>query len=243
MRFIPYFLSLALSLCAPLGCAIFVDGNGKISEQNISLDNFQALYVDFTFQVTAQSNATYSVLARIDENIWPFLDIKKSDAKTLYLGRKSTIFSNAPKGNLQAILTMPSLSSVEVTGGSKVTLGSFPQTETLTLKIHSSSEFSATSLSANTAQIDVSGGSRLNLAGGMISLTLNGSGKSTLDLNGLTAQRAEITLSGESQIANLHIADNGSLRVRLSGASTLRYKGSPAVEILEQSGNSQIVQE
>ncbi|MCK6511798.1 DUF2807 domain-containing protein [Myxococcota bacterium] len=243
MRITLFFLFSFWFLCLHLGCAIFVDGNGKISEQTLPIDNFQTLHLDYTFQVNAQPNAAYRVVVRADENIWPFLDIKKTNDQTLFLGRKSTIFSNTVKGSLEATVAMSSFSSAKVTNASRLTLGAFAYTETLTLDIIGASECSATSLSANSAQINVSGGSRLSLGGNIATLKIEASGGSTLDLSGLTAQIAEITLSGKSQINHLQFANNGRLRVRLSGASTLRYTGSPEIEILENSGGSQIIQQ
>ena len=87
-------------------------------------------------------------------------------------------------------------------------------------------------------RVDLSGGSRLDLAQPAPqadSFTMTGSGGSTTDLSAMAAQKASVTLSGGSH-ATLKVT--GSLDYDLSGGSQLRFTGNPKVGSSQTSGGA-----
>ncbi len=76
-------------------------------------------------------------------------------------------------------------------------------------------------------EIQVNGGSDINLTGSAGTLRLKASGGSDFKGKSLKVQDAEIDVNGASD-ARIFVV--GELRVKASGASDVYYKGNPTVE-------------
>jgi hypothetical protein len=83
---------------------------------------------------------------------------------------------------------------------------------------------------------EVSGGSALELSGSATVVRLDVSGGSRITLLGLTAENADLDLSGGS---SGEVTVTGSLKVEASGGSRLEFAGSPRVTA-DASGGSEV---
>lgn len=83
----------------------------------------------------------------------------------------------------------------------------------------------------NELDLSTSGAVNFKMDGNVRNLDISGSGATKADLSGVPAERAEITLSGSAR-ADIHVLN--TLEVKLSGASTCRYKAGPDFRITEQ---------
>ena len=82
---------------------------------------------------------------------------------------------------------------------------------------------------------EVSGGSAVELGGSAARLALDASGGSHLGLPDLTAQDADLTLSGGSRG---EVLVTRTLNVEASGGSRLEYAGDPELGNIDASGGS-----
>jgi hypothetical protein len=85
--------------------------------------------------------------------------------------------------------------------------------------------------------LSLSGASNAKLSGSASRLVVNGSGASELDLLQLPASDLVIDLSGASEAS---VSVTGTISAVVSGASGLRYKGSPRFTKKDVSGASTI---
>lgn len=95
----------------------------------------------------------------------------------------------------------------------------------------------APKLQAQALKIEASGASSLVLSGAVDQLTLDLSGASTVDALGLLADKVHLEASGACKV-KVHAAS--SLKVDVSGASSVHYAGTPKDLEVETSGASSI---
>jgi Putative auto-transporter adhesin, head GIN domain len=147
-----------------------------------------------------------------------------------------------PKGvqdaTLRATVTARRLHSLEGSGSSTVTVtGELPGPD-LDVGLSGASSLDA-AVRLEAAELDASGASELRLRGSAGTVAATGSGASDLVMDQLQARRATVELSGASQA---RVWATESLSATASGASQLRFKGSPRFERRSASGGSSIEQ-
>jgi len=119
--------------------------------------------------------------------------------------------------SLRAVVTMPNIEGLELSGGSRGSISGFVGLASLDL--------------------DLSGGSHVEAEGSAGDLTVDASGGSTLDLENFPVHDASITFSGGSSGT---ISLDGTLDANLSGGSRLWYIGSPTLGDIDTSGASNV---
>jgi hypothetical protein len=223
-----------------------VSGNGVIeteTRENLgsfaTIDVQNALEVDYT-QDKSLTQAQVTVEA--DANLLPMIQTTVSNnrllIKTLQSFNTATrtrvtvrspelealVLSGAARGKVSNWTAIPS-GSVELSGASRLSLsGSSPA---LTVTAAGSSEVTLSVWQSDNLTATLSEGSWLAGEATLKSLIVNGSGASRLEGAALTADTAEVTLSGASRG---RLRANTRLKANLSGASELIYTGSPQVE-------------
>ena len=140
MRCLNFSLFCLLLLLAPIGCGIFIEGSGQITERSFPITAFQRIEANFTFRLTLRQGEAYSVLVRADENIWPFLTVEKTETEALYIGHKRGTLLNSVRGTLEATITLPKLDRLTLSGASMARL-SGQASGTLQLRLSGASRF------------------------------------------------------------------------------------------------------
>ena len=252
-------MSLALATVALSGCCVYgyaLRGSGRLVTKDLDITGFDAIEAQSTFQVEVTQGETYSVSVTADDNVWERLEVGKR-GDTLRLGLQQPRMIN--RVTLRAKITMPALEAVEVSGASRVTARGFgeKEAESFRLRVSGASRFSGDiqagdadleisgasryegEVRAHSVDLALSGASRADVSGSVARLHLDVSGASTADMPDLTADGAEVRLSGASR-AELNVTSD--LDYELSGASTLTYAGRPRVGHSEVSGGSSVHQ-
>ena len=86
---------------------------------------------------------------------------------------------------------------------------------------------------------EVSGAGALTLQGSVTTLQLEASGAGKLELNKMTAQDADLQLSGGAEAT---VRVTGTLNVEASGGAKLDYYGAPTLGSVETSGGAEVNQ-
>jgi len=189
-------------------------GSGHLQTQQYNLTDFTAVSASGGFTVQVTQGSTYGVKVTTDDNLIQYLNVRE-EGNTLLLELKPGFGYQTTE--LKAEVTMPYLRSIYLSGGSTLT----------------SQEFN----SSDNLLVDLSGGSRVTMAGSAKDLTVTASGGSNINLSNFTVQNASVDMSGGSQcIVNL----NGTLNASLSGGSQLHYKGNPTLGRIDTSGGASI---
>jgi hypothetical protein len=241
---------LVLAGCNSFG---FVSGSGNLTSQDYSFTDFTTVEASHTFNVTVTRAAGYSVKVTYDDNLANYLLVSK-EGSTLRLDLKPGYqFTNV---TLRAVVTMPRLSRLSLSGATKGTASGFSGDD-LKLEVSGASRADLDKMAVGSLDAEVSGAS---FAGGAVTASGNArreaSGASTVEFTG-KAQDATVGASGASHanLAGLAVRDadvdlsgastgsvnpSGTLSGDISGASHLDYSGMPTLGKISTSGSSSI---
>jgi Putative auto-transporter adhesin, head GIN domain len=232
-------VALLASLVVAIGAASVsctrdrIRGSGNVVARDVTVASFSRLEVGSAFEVTVSLGGQPSLTLRIDDNLDRHVDVGV-DGDTLHIGlRRGTSVSDA---TLQAAVTAPSLARIQGSGSSRIRLQDPLAGDDLRLELSGASRLDgAAELRSMTAGL--SGASELTLSGRVGTVSANASGASRLALEQLQVDALEVGLSGAS---NAEVWVRRTISASLSGASSLRYRGSPTLTTQETSGGSSI---
>jgi hypothetical protein len=228
-----------------------VAGNGKLETKSFDYVGFNTLEIDNAFQVELTKSDSFAFGITADSNLFEYLDIRKS-GNTLHIGlQKNHSYINTTQ---KAMITMPDLRGLNVSGTSKTHIIGFNSTNALDIEVSGASKLDITDVKTGNAVIEVSGASHatgdLTMADGKFNISgasgieLEGTGKNvTADISGASSGKLEkfalvqarMTISGAS---NATVNVSSKLDASVSGASRLYYIGSPTLGSVDVTGAS-----
>jgi hypothetical protein len=210
-----------------------VRGSGNVVARDVAVSSFSRLEVASAFEVAASVGGQPSLTLRVDDNLERHVEAGVS-GDTLRIGlRRGTSVSDATQ---QATITAPSLVQVQGSGASRIRLQERVAADDLGVELSGASRLDgAAELGSMTAGL--SGASELVLSGRVRSMSASASGASRLALQELQVDSLEVDLSGAN---TAEVSVRRTISAGLSGASTLRYRGTPAFTRQETSGGSTI---
>jgi hypothetical protein len=151
-------------------CSQITTGSGEIVTQEMDFTGFDKLDVSQGFNVEVNQGDDFSVIIRVDDNLVEFLQVEKV-GDTLKIGLEGDrIYTTS---NLRAEVTMPSLTGLEASGGSDVTVSGTG--EDITVDASGGSDADLASFSVVKANVVASGGR---------DVTINASGTLNVDASG-----------------------------------------------------------
>jgi hypothetical protein len=196
---------------------------------------FTGVQVGQAFQVRIVRGDDFSVDVTVDDRLRDSLRVT-SDGKVLRIHLDFSLMSMFSFETRQAVITMPLLESLAISGACRAEVEGFSSDHDLDLQISGASHVRGV-VDAGRVHIDLSGASRLILLGRAAELALHASGASKAELEEYGVAKASVDLSGASSAA---VDAAQELEVSASGASTLRYRGQPQMRHLATSGASTV---
>lgn len=225
MKQILYVLSI-ISLAVLLHSCAFnaIKGNGTIVSNEINISDYQDISFSGGSTIVYEQKTDVAPYLRIeiDENLYPILDIESSNGK-LELGTKQNI--KATKYNIYT--NSKSLTSLRISGSSKVHLKGNLETPNLEISVSGSGNITIDSINTHTLKTKVSGSGKFFVTGkaSILDSSISGSGK--VEAINLITDTVDCSVSGSG---NFHITANKLLKVRISGSGKVTYKGDPQIE-------------
>jgi hypothetical protein len=221
------------------GCTMYapptIVGAGQPVTAEKDLSGFSKIDASSAFQVDVSWADGYSVVITVSEKVTPYLDVTVQ-GDTLRISLKPGLTVTGATGPMVAKVTMPKLTGLNLSGATHTNVGGFKSGDPLDVQVSGASQLNG-SLEAGDVRSQLSGASRMTLAGKGQKLALEASGASQGNLEAFAVTGASVELSGASQ-ATVNVT--GKLDVNASGASTLRYTGSPTMGSVESSGASTV---
>jgi hypothetical protein len=203
-----------VGLIPAIGIGAPVIGSGNVQTQQKDLTDFTAVEAGAGFNVQITQGSTYSVSVTTDDNILQYIEVNKAGS-TLTIGLRPSLGYQTT--TLKAEITMPDLQEAQFSGGVVANAAGFNMTHNF--------------------RADLSGGSRLTMAGQAADLTATCSGGANIDLSDFKVTNANVDFSGGSQgTINL----DGRLDANLSGGARLFYIGNPTLGTINTSGGATI---
>lgn len=241
------------------GCVFMenIVGSGDLVEVELGYTGFNALDVSSAFEVTLIHDDAYSVTVMVDDNVLDKVEAYRS-GQTLTLGLDDTY--RYTDVSLRAVITMPILTGVEMSGASNVTVissSSFPSVSTFHASLSDASNLLLPSIVADTVTVSLSQASRANIGANASSTTVTAKHASSVQMNGssydltLNADDASVAtlkefVVGDAASVTLRDASEswvhvtGTLSLHVTNASTLYYRGSPNIGSITLDGASSI---
>ena len=250
---------LAILLALPLVFAGCTRVNpGPVTTRSFDYTGFSKVEIGSAFRVEVVQSDTWSISITAQEKLFDRVSVSESgDMLQINLSWGwGTWVSSWGYQRPTARITMPELNALSISGASDGTAKGFRSSHDTNITVSGASNLEIDIEAAN-SRIEVSGASRLEgtlktsgdvraqitgasrakLEGSARSLTLEGSGASNANMENLAVQDADVEMSGASHAT---VSPEDTMRVSLSGASSLSYTGNPALEAIEVSGASTI---
>lgn len=232
------FAFMVLTVALLPGCHVnqwnsSVTGSGRLVTNTLELADFTKVAAGSAFQVTITHGDQYRVVATVDDNLVEHLDITRSHETLNIQLKPNTSIRNA---TLKAEVTMPDLIGLSLGGASRTTLAGFSSDKPLEVELSGASTVKG-QIQSGTARFGASGASRIELQGGAQNLTVKASGASNVNLDRFTSTDTEVEASGASHVT---VNPSGKLQALASGASSVRYLGTPASVNSEAMGASSV---
>lgn len=191
------------------------------------LSGFSGLDVSYTYHVELTRSNRYLVTVESPDFLVPFLQVDVRD------GNLRLAMSDLPRDirrrmdtghyKLRAIVHMPELNVVRMSGASKIeSVGEFAARKTFRAILSGATNASGISIRATEAEIECSGASKLSLKGDFDRVNAGVSGSSTVNLD-VNAKDARMGLSGASRIDCS--GKFSRMNVEASGASVFSQSG------------------
>jgi len=237
---------MILFLC----CAIFVALSGCSSDDEVIIpsgtvtsvnhlfSDYSGLIISHGFKVFVTFSETEEEIEiEADDNVHAFIELYRTD-KRLIIKVKSNVSIQGP-ATMNVYITTRHVDLYTGSGGSVITLENKLMADEVDVELSGGSGFTG---DLNTAglTVELSGGSRIDIAGESDTYRVGASGGSIFRNYDFSADELVAYLSGGSLG---FITVNKEIEVNASGGSTLHYKGEATIVKENLSGGSEVIDE
>jgi len=206
-------------------------GSRNLETKEYVFTNFTRVEISSAFEFEIKQSSSYGINVTANDNVIDYIQVSQ-DGQTLKI-RLETVPS-LRFATLRALVTMPQLRELTVSGASRGTVSDFSSIESLNITVSGASRVTG-GITAGDVKFDVSGASTIQFEGSANDMIAVVSGASRINLDDFTINNANVNISGASTgTVNL----NGRLDANISGASTLLYIGEPIMGTINISGAS-----
>lgn len=213
-----------------------VAGSGRLTSRTVDLSGVTSVVVDAGFVVHLRTGGPAQAVIRMDDNLVDRIDATVTGDQ-LHLGIKPGM--SVRNATLSAELTVGQLDRLAAGGASRVIVTSTVTSPALALVVSGAGSVTGP-IQIGRLQATVSGAGTLAPSGEVQDLRLIVAGGARLPLVQLTVRRLDAMLSGACHVV---VTVSDTLAVQATGASVLRYRGTPRVTRSQTSGMSSVAQD
>lgn len=219
------FLFIFVLLSGFFQSCVFIDGRLEPLDNDsrtFDLRDFDQLEIGNAFDITVRQSGQFSIFVRGDRR-----DIQDLDVYVDRSGKLVMRYRNwrLRRYDMDVEITMPTLRGIDFSGATNSSISDFGNIRDLDVELSGASK-STIDGDWDRVNVNISGASDLNLRGQGLSLGGDLSGASRIDAFDYPVDNVDLGLSGAS---NARVLVGKTLKVDASGASTLRYRGTPEV--------------
>lgn len=212
--------AMLITLLIIVSCNVIGEmGSGNIIRQERKVSSFNGIDVSGAFDVKLTQGTSNSVIVEADDNL---MDLIRTEVRgsTLMIDNKKPI---AHSKSMKVFITFTELKSIDLSGA--VDVESEGKLTLPELAISGSGASDAKlEMDVQRLGIDCSGGSKLKLTGSAKDVDVDVSGAVDLFAFDFPAENYKLSISGAGK-AEINVSKN--LKVDISGAASVRYKGTP----------------
>jgi len=222
----PFLLFACLALTGPFLSA---------ETRDLNFSGFTGVSVGWGMDLEITQGSDFRVQVTGDSRDLDELRVEK-EGDVLTFSHKSRWGGWNRHGKVGARITMPALTSLDLSGGSEGRITMDVASKSFSADLSGGSELTG-QLRCRDIKLVLSGGSELHLSGQGGNLTIDGSGGITCDTKEFAVENVNSELSGGSTAT---INMNGELNADQSGGSEIIYYGNATLGRTDSSGGSRI---
>jgi hypothetical protein len=219
-----------------MGCALglgTVTGSGNVVTRTEDVSAFDKVDVSHGFEVDIGQGEAYGVVVRIDDNLLDRLVLEKRGS-SLRIGL--TTGRTVREATLEADVTMPELTGLNLSSASHIAITGFKSTKNLDVEMSSASRLRG-DIEAGDARFRASSASNVSLRGSADDVSVDATSGSTVNLADFAVADANITAASASEVT---VNASGRLDADASSASHVYYLGSPTLGSIDTSSASSV---
>ncbi|MCD6092328.1 MAG: DUF2807 domain-containing protein [Bacteroidales bacterium] len=210
----------------------WIKGSGNVIEQTRNMHGFHGIDVGGAFEITLIKATKEKVVLEIDDNLMPYVTTKVFGG-ILEIDNKRD-FRDPSK--LKVTIYYKSIDEIDLSGAASIYSDDVLTTESFEIEASGASEIQL-KLDIESLEADFSGASKIAFSGRAKSAVIETSGATVYKALDLETDNCEIDASGAA-VARIWVT--GKLELEASGASSIRYKGSPSIDLIDISGASSV---
>ena len=226
--------SILLSIVVAL-CLFLISGCGEMTRIEVSNPELiKGIVIDGPWDVTIYQSET----AKVNIDYRDSYDITAEVRRDGYLHLKVK-FDIRPqlRKNFKAVIEVPYIEYIKANGASDISFNGRFEGEQCIIDINGASNVRHFEFYGRTLKLDLDGASKCSMNGEAGHVKISGSGSSDVRMFDLTTETLDISLSGAS---DTEITVNKRITGKLSGASTLKYRGNADLYDIKTSGASDV---
>ena len=224
MRFFSVFVSVCLflglsSLVAGCNMIVGVHGNGNVLKETRKVSSFDGIDVSGAFDIILRQGATEDVTVEADANLLPLI-------RTKVVGGTLNIETTEPVHHvtvMKVYVTVKDLKRIDVSGAVDINTEGRITVPELSIDASGASD-SKMEIAVQKLKLNCSGASKMRFSGTAIDVDMDLSGASDIFAYEMPAENYDIEISGAGN-AELNVSKR--IRAEISGAGSVKYKGSP----------------
>lgn len=230
------FLLALVAVSLFTACGKIADpGDYREGTESYSLNGFTKIQMGSAFKVNVLQGSAFSISARGDVRNLDDLYVRVENGVLIADYRPWNLNR---RHNTEFTIVMPALEGVDFSGAVTSVITGFSGSAFLDVRL-SGASISTINVQTTQCYSNLSGASKLTISGSATSHTSELSGASILESFGFGTTNCNINASGAST-GKLNVSN--TLNVQASGASQVRYVGSPSV-VSNLSGGSSLTKE
>ena len=217
---------------------LFAQNKNTFSDKSVTtraMEKFSKINVHGIFIVHFVTGNTYDIAVGTDDPSLQDKIITKVNDGVLDISSTQKLWSWwGGSSKINVYISTPTLTHVKASGAANFILHDFLNTQELSLVFSGASQFNG-KVNADALYAVFSGASDLKISGKVSKATLKFSGASDANAYSLNADTVQLIASGAS---SMHIAAVKNLDAVVSGASDVKYKGTPITNIRSSGASS-----
>ncbi len=225
------FLFIQTSIAAVPGFG-WVTGSGNVSKETRNLSHFDGIDIGGAFEIILIKANKSKIVLEMDDNLMDYVSTRihggvlKVETEKDF--RKTT--------DLKLYIYFQDMDNIDLSGAATLYSDEVLSAPSLEIQASGASEMKL-KLDTKELNADFSGASRINFSGKASQVDVEASGATVYKAIELETKNCRIDASGAA-VARIWATEELSLEA--SGAASVRYKGSPSIDIIDISGASSV---
>ncbi len=210
----------------------WIKGSGNVIKETREVSGFHGIDIGGAYEVILIKAAQEKIVLEVDDNLLPYITTKVFGGILEIENDKD--FRNTTK--LKVTIYFKMIDEIELSGAASLFSEDVLKAESIEIDASGASDINL-KLDTDRLEADFSGASKVELSGRAGNVEIDASGATVYNAIELETENCEIDASGAA-VARIWVT--GKLGLEASGASSVRYKGSPSIDIINISGASSV---